>query len=42
MWPTITVVQNNGATIELNLSIAHLHDLRYCIERVLAQLPNRN
>lgn len=38
-WPEITIEANNGEVVEVRVSVAELHNLRYCIDRVLAQLP---
>lgn len=42
LWPELSIVQINGKPLTAKLSVAHLYDLRYCINRVLEQLPNRN
>lgn len=34
LWPEINIAGTKSQT-----SLATLHDLRYCIDRVLAQLP---
>jgi hypothetical protein len=37
----VTIRARNGEPHEIRGRIADLHDLRYCIDRVLAQLPRR-
>ena len=41
VWPTLRISDNRGEGHEIRLSVAHLHDLAYCIQRVLAQLEPR-
>ncbi len=38
-WPKVSLTQANGEVVSATITVADLHDLRYCIERVLAQLP---
>jgi hypothetical protein len=38
LLPVITIRKSNGELIEARVSMAELHDLRYCVDRVLAQL----
>ena len=38
IWPELEIVANNGEAHVIRVSVAHLHDLRYCIDRVLARL----
>lgn len=35
----LRVKANNGEVHEVRGTVSHLHDLRYCIDRVLSQLP---
>lgn len=37
-WPEFVIIANNGEKHTVLGSVDHLHDLRYCIDRVLAQL----
>jgi hypothetical protein len=37
-WPEFMIIANNGERHTICGSVDHLHDLRYCIDRVLAQL----
>lgn len=39
LWPVLRVKAINGEATEARLCVSDLHDLRYCIDRVLAQLP---
>lgn len=41
LWPEIEIEANNGTLHEVRVSVQELHDLRYCIDRVLAQLGGR-
>lgn len=36
IWPELRIIANNGEEHQIRVSVAHLHDLRYCIDRVLA------
>ena len=38
LWPEIIIVAANSDLHKVRVSMAELHDLRYCIDRVLAQL----
>lgn len=38
LWPVFRIEAINGEVHEVRVSAAHLHDLKYCIERVLVQL----
>lgn len=38
LWPEFTIIANNGEEHTVCGSVDHLHDLRYCIDRVLAQI----
>lgn len=38
LWPEIEIVANNGEKHRVRVSMGELHDLRYCIDRVLTQL----
>lgn len=40
MWPRIFIVENNGEQHEIHTDVKTLHDLRYCIDRVLNMLGN--
>lgn len=39
-WPISVTVKIDG--IEHRVGVSGLHDLRYCIERVLSQLPEKD
>lgn len=39
LWPEIKFEASNGTQLDVRTDINSLHDLRYCINRVLAQLP---
>ena len=39
LFPQITIKQPNSDVVVSRGSVADLHDLRYCIDRVLAQIP---
>lgn len=41
IWPEIEITANNGVVHEVRVGVEDLHDLRYCIDRVLAQLGDR-
>lgn len=41
IWVDLVVSGINGAEVEVRVSTNDLHDLRYCIDRVLAQLGDR-
>lgn len=38
LWPDITITAANGDRHKIRATRSELHDLRYCIGRVLAQL----
>ncbi len=38
LWPDVSITQANGQVITARVAVNDLHDLRYCIDRVLAQL----
>lgn len=38
LWPTLTLTKLNGERVEARLSMEDLHDLRYCVERVLTMV----
>lgn len=40
LWADLKITKLNGEFVDAKLSINDLYDLRYCIDRVLAQLPD--
>lgn len=40
LWPRVRLTENNGERHEIHTDIKSLHDLRYCIDRVLSMLGN--
>jgi hypothetical protein len=38
LWPDLRVMQPNGQKVEVRMTEPDLHDLRYCIDRVLTML----
>jgi hypothetical protein len=40
LWPEIEIEANNGEAFRVRISTNELHDLRYCVDRVLAQLAS--
>lgn len=40
LWSEIEIEANNGTMHEVRIGVEELHDLRYCIDRVLQQLGN--
>jgi hypothetical protein len=40
LFSELAITKINGERVKARLSINDLHDIRYCIDRVLAQLPS--
>ena len=39
LWAQLKITKLNGEFANTKITVSDLHDLRYCIDRVLAQLP---
>lgn len=40
LWPEVSIIGANGSENVSRVRVKDLHDLRYCIDRVLAQIEN--